>query len=183
MHPGLLAKIREDESIASANQLKVNKLILLRQPDLFMEETPAFRHDIVRLLLTYRPQVVVTCDPLYKLRQSNPDHRATGRVVLDAVWPYTQAPNSYRDLLDEGLQLHKVKELLLFQTEIPNVCFDISATINIKLASLACHKSTVGDPMTDKYTKGLTDQAERAAKGQNYKYGEDFLRLEVLQRL
>jgi LmbE family N-acetylglucosaminyl deacetylase len=183
IHPGILSKIREEEEIASAKLLGVSKLVLLRRPDLGLEETAEFRHQILKLILTYRPEIVVTCDPLYKLRQSNPDHRVTGRVVLDAVWPYAQAPNSYRDLLDEGLQLHKVKELWLFQTEIPNMCVDISDTIEIKIASLACHKSTVGDPMTPGYDKGLRDQAKRAAKGQNYESGEDFLRMEVLQRL
>jgi LmbE family N-acetylglucosaminyl deacetylase len=161
----------------------VSKLVLLRRPDLELEATPEFKHAILRLILTYRPQIVVTCDPLYKLRQSNPDHRVTGRVVLDAVWPYALAPNSYRDLLDEGLQLHKVKELWLFQTEEPNLCLDISDTLDIKIASLACQKSTVGDPMTAGYTAGLVSQARTAAKGQNFEFGENFLRIEVLQRL
>jgi LmbE family N-acetylglucosaminyl deacetylase len=183
IHPGTLSKIREDEEIASAKMLGVSKLVLLRRPDLDLEETTEFRHQILRLILTYRPEVVVTCDPLYKLRQSNPDHRVTGRVVLDAVWPYALAPNSYRDLLDDGLQLHKVKEIWLFQTEIPNISVDISDTLDIKIASLVCHKSTVGDPMTPGYDKGLRDQAKRAAKGQNFEFGENFLRIEVLQRL
>jgi LmbE family N-acetylglucosaminyl deacetylase len=182
-HPGMLAKIREEEQVASAELLGVSKLILLRQPDLFMEETPSFKHQILRLILTYRPQIVVTCDPLYKLRQSNPDHRVTGRVVLDAVWPYSQAPNSYRDLLDEGLQLHKVKEVWLFQSEEPNLFIDISDTFDIKLAACACHKSTVGDPMTPWFVGQRTEAAKKAAKGQNYEYGEAFLRMEVLQRL
>lgn len=182
-HPGPLAKIREEEQVAAAKLLGVSKLILLRQPDLFMQETPEFKHEILRLILTYRPQIVVTCDPLYKLRQSNPDHRVTGRVVLDAVWPYALAPNSYRDLLDEGLQPHKVKEVWLFQTEEPNLFVDISDTFDIKLAACACHKSTVGDPMTSWFVGQRTEAARKAATGQNFEFGEAFLRMEVLQRL
>ncbi len=147
-HPGPLAKIREEEQVASAKLLGVSKLVLLRHPDLGLEETPEFRHEILRLILTYRPEVVVTCDPLFQVRLSNRDHRVTGRVVLDAVWPYALAPNSYRDLVDEGLQPHKVKEVWLFQTEEPNLFLDISDTFDIKLAACACHKSTVGDPIT-----------------------------------
>jgi LmbE family N-acetylglucosaminyl deacetylase len=182
-HPGELAKIREEEQAASAKLLGVSKLILLRHPDLGLEETPEFRHEILRLILTYRPEIVVTCDPYYKLRLSNRDHRVTGRVVLDAVWPYALAPNSYRNLLDEGLQLHKVKEVWLFQTEEPNLFFDIGDTFDIKMAACACHKSTVGNPMTDWFTTQITERAIAAAKGQNYKLGEAFLRMEVLQRL
>jgi len=126
---------------------------------------------------------VVTCDPLYRMRLSNPDHRVTGRVVLDAVWPYALAPNSYRNLMDEGLRLHKVKEVWLFQTEEPNLHFDISDVFDIKMAACACHKSTVGDPMTEQFAAQITERATMAARGQNYKLGEAFLRMEVLQRL
>jgi len=104
-------------------------------------------------------------------------------VVLDAVWPYALAPNSYRDLLDEGLQLHKVKEVWLFQTEEPNLFFDIGDVFDLKLAALACHKSTVGDPMKAEFIERRTEAAKQAARGQNYQLGEAFLRLEVLQRL
>jgi LmbE family N-acetylglucosaminyl deacetylase len=182
-HPGELAKIREEEQMASARLLGVSKLVLLRHPDLGLEETPEFRHEILRLILTYRPEIVVTCDPLYRTRLSNPDHRVTGRVVLDAVWPYALAPNSYRNLMDEGLQLHKVKEVWLFQTEEPNLHFDISDVFDIKMAACACHKSTVGDPMTEQFAAQITERATMAARGQNYKLGEAFLRMEVLQRL
>ena len=182
-HPGMLAKIREEEQIASARLLGVSKVIFLRHPDLGLEETPEFKHEILRLILTHRPEIVVTCDPLYQLRQSSPDHRITGRVVLDAVWPYALAPNSYRDLLDEGLQLHKVKEVWLFQTEEPNLFFDIGDVFDLKLAALACHKSTVGDPMKAEFIERRTEAAKQAARGQNYQLGEAFLRLEVLQRL
>jgi len=55
-HPGELAKIREEEQMASARLLGVSKLVLLRRPDLGLEETPEFRHEILRLILTYRPE-------------------------------------------------------------------------------------------------------------------------------
>ncbi len=182
-HPGELAKIREEEQKASAQLLGVSKLVLLRHPDLELEDTPQFRHEIIRLILTYRPEIVITCDPLHNLRMSNPDHRVTGRVVLDAVWPYVLAPNSYRDLLDEGLQLHKVKEAWLFQTDEPNLFIDIDDTFDIKMAAIACHKSTVGDPMKASFVELRTEAAKKAAQGQNFQLGEAFLRMEILQRL
>jgi LmbE family N-acetylglucosaminyl deacetylase len=182
-HPGPLARIREEEQVASAKFLGVNRVVFLRHPDLGLEATPVFKHEILRLILTYRPEIVVTCDPLYQLRQSNPDHRVTGRVVLDAVWPYALAPNSYRDLLDEGLHLHKVKEVWLFQTEEPDLFIDISDVFDMKLAALSCHKSTVGDPMKEEFIQRRKEAAKLAAKGQNFELGEAFLRIKVLQRL
>jgi LmbE family N-acetylglucosaminyl deacetylase len=182
-HPGELAKAREEEQVASAMVLGVSKVILLRHPELGLEETPEFRHEILRLILTYRPEIVVTCDPLYRPRMSHPDHRVTGRVVLDAIWPCALSPNFYRDLLDEGLQLHKVKEAWLFQSEEPNLCFDIGDTFNVKMAALACFKSVVGDPMTAGFVATIEKRANEAAKGQSFKLGEAFFRMEILQRL
>ncbi|MFC1921292.1 PIG-L deacetylase family protein [Chloroflexota bacterium] len=183
IHPGELAKMREEEQIASAKLLGVSKCILLRRPDLGLEETLEFKHEILRLILMYRPEIVVTCDPFYPVRLSNPDHRVTGRVVLDAVWPYALSPNAYRDLQDEGLQLHMVKEVWLFQTEEPDLRFDISNVFDIKMAAVECHKSTVGDPIGAEFADRIKEMAMRGAKGQDYRFGEAFLRLEVLQRL
>src|SRR5512136_2153676 len=59
-YPGELAKIREEEQKASAKLLGVSKLILLRYPDLELQDTPQFRHQIIRLILTYRPEIVIT---------------------------------------------------------------------------------------------------------------------------
>jgi LmbE family N-acetylglucosaminyl deacetylase len=86
-------------------------------------------------------------------------------------------------LLDEGLQLHMVKEVWLFQTEEPDLRFDISDVFDIKMAAVACHKSTVGDPIAAEFAARIKEMAERGARGQNYKLGEAFLRIEVLQRL
>ena len=181
--PEELAKIREQEQLTSARLLGVNDVIFLRYPDLGLEDTPEFRRDILRLIMTYRPEVVATCDPYYRVRMSNRDHRVTGRVVLDAVWPYALAPNTYRDLLAQGLELHHVREVLLFQTEEPNYRVDITGTFDIKMAAFRCHKSTVGDPLTPEFAARIKERATTAAQGQSYELGEAFHRLEILQRL
>ena len=105
-----LARIREQEQSESAKILGVKEVIFLRHPDLGLEYTLELRKELLRLILKYRPEVVVTCDPHHMLYISNPHHRATGRAVLDAVWPCALAPNSYRDLMEQGLQPHKVKD-------------------------------------------------------------------------
>jgi len=182
MKPEKLAKIREREQLAAAKLLGVREVIFLRHPDLGLEDTPEFRKEILRLILEYRPEVVATCDP-YQRYLSNRDHRVLGRVVMDAVWPYAQAPNTYPDLLEQGFKLHKVKEVLLWQTEEPNYRCDITKTYDIKLVALCCHKSQIGDPVETTFVESLMEFSTKAAQGQNYKLGEAFHRLEVLQRL
>jgi LmbE family N-acetylglucosaminyl deacetylase len=180
--PQELAVIRKKEQLDAAEYLGVGEVIFLHYPDLNLSYTPEFRNDILRLILEYRPKIVATCDP-YQRYLSNPDHRVTGQVVMDAVWPCALAPNIYRPLLRQGYELHKVKEVLLWASEEPNYYLDITDTFDIKMAALSCHKSQVGDPPEAEFVKLATSQSEKAAEGQKYKLGEAFHHLEVLQRL
>jgi len=184
MMPEELAKIREQEQLKAAGMVGVRDVIFLRHPDLGLEDSPEFRKEILKLILMYRPEIVATCDPYNPKYISNPDHRVLGRVVLDVVWPMALAPNTYRDLLKEGLKLHKVKEMLLWQTGEPNYYSDISDTFDIKIAASRCHQSQIGaQGSAPDFADRLTDMAKTAAKAGNYKWAEAFHRLEVLQRL
>jgi LmbE family N-acetylglucosaminyl deacetylase len=180
-----LSLSREKEQIESAKVLGIKKVIFLRHPDLSLEYTPEFRKELVRLILEYRPEVVLTNDPYYRFRGyfSSVDHRVSGQAALDAVWPYALAPNTYRDLLDQGLQLHKVKEVLMWQTDNHNHQLDITNTFDTKLAAISCHKSQVGDFAGPELIDFVRQMALSAAKGTDYKYAEAFHRVEVLQRL
>ena len=94
-----------------------------------------------------------------------------------AVYPYAGYPYSYPDLLDEGLQHHRVKEVLICGTQNPNYYVNISDTIDVKLAALRCHKSQVGDwPELD---ERMIQQARMSAEGQDYELAEAFHREEV----
>ena len=65
-------------------------------------------------------------------------------MVLDAVYPFARDRLAYPDLVEEGYQPHKVKELLFWGAEQPNHFSDITATFDSKIAALRCHKSQVG---------------------------------------
>jgi len=182
--PDELAKIREQEQLKAARMLGVRDVIFLHHPDLGLEDTPEFKKEILRLILMYRPVIVATCDPYNPKYISNPDHRVLGRVVLDVVWPMALAPNTYRDLLKQGFQLHKVKEMLLWQAGEPNYYSDISDTFDIKMSAAHCHQSQIGAQGNNpEFAKFLTETAKTAAKAANYQWGEAFNRIEVLQRL
>jgi len=178
-----LAVTREREQKAAAKILGVKEVVFLRHPDLGLEETPEFRKEILKLILEYRPEVVATCDPYHRLYFSNRDHRVLGRVVLDNVWPTAQAPNAYPDLQKQGYALHRVKEVWLWQSDQPNLFKDITATFELKKEALKCHASQRGAPENPGFDAQVMERAMTAAKGQDYKYGEAFLRMEVLQRL
>ena len=176
MKPEELARIREQEQLAAAELLGVREVIFLRYPDQALEDTPEFRKEIVRLIRMYKPDTVVTVDP-HRRYLDHRDHRITARVTLDAVFPYARDARAYPDLLEQGLQPHRVKEVLICGTGDPNYYIDITDTIDIKLAALRCHKSQVGDrPEIVEWMRG---QAKMSAAGQDYELAEAFHREEI----
>ena len=174
--PEEVAQIREQEQLAAAKLLGVGEVVFLRHTDQGLEDTPEFRKDIVRQIRKYRPETVLAADP-YRRYLWHRDHRITGQVTLDAIFPYARDHLAYPDLLVEGLEPHKVKEVLLWGTENPNYRSDITDTFDIKLAALRCHKSQVGD-FTD-LEKWLRQWAKEMAKEEKFELAEAFHRVEV----
>ena len=179
--PEKLMKIREKEQLEAAEILGVKEVIFLRHPDLGLEDTPEFRKELVKLILTYRPEIVTTRCPYNSRYVSNRDHRTCGRVVMDAVWPYAMATNFYPDLQEEGLELHKVQQVLLWSPQEPNYRCNIEDTIDIKLEAVRCHQSQIPDFEHEK--KMILDMATRGAQGTEFKYAEAFVRVEIPQQL
>ena len=179
MKPEELALIREQEQLAAARLLGVSEVVFLRYPDQGLEDTSEFRKAIVRQIRRYRPETVITADP-YRRYLWHRDHRITGRVTLDAVFPYARDHLAYPDLLAEGLQPHKVREVLLWGTEDPNYRIDITDTFDIKLAALRCHKSQVGD--FSGLEQRLRQWAVERSEGEDFELGEAFHRVEARWR-
>lgn len=180
LKPEELARIREKEQEDAAKALGVKGVLFLRHPDQGLEETPEFRKEIVRQIRIYRPGLVITSDP-YRRYIWHRDHRITGRVVLDAVFPYARDFWAYPDLIQEGLMPHSVKEVWLWAPEDRDINFrsDITETFNLKLKALRCHKSQIKDAFSAEMEKWLCQRAEDMAEGQNFKLAEGFHRIEI----
>ncbi len=178
--PEELAKVREKEQLAAAKLLGVREVVFLRHPDQGLEDTSEFRKEIVRLIRMYRPETVVTADP-YRRYLWHRDHRITGRIVLDAIFPYARDHLAYPELLEEGLQPHKVKEILFWASEDSNYRSDITGTFDLKVAALLCHKSQVGGRLFPELQKRMRERAEMMAQGEDFKLAEAFHRIEILR--
>lgn len=177
--PADLAQIREREQQAAARLLGVKDCVFLRYEDQTLEDTPAFRKEIVRYIRTFRPETLVTSDP-YRRYIWHRDHRITGQVVLDAAYPYARDHLAFPDLLANGLQPHIVREILLWGAEPPNYISDITDTFENKLAALRCHESQVGGHHFPAIEQWLRDRAKAAAVGQDFALAEAFHRVEII---
>jgi LmbE family N-acetylglucosaminyl deacetylase len=178
MKPEKLAEIREKEQLAAAKILGVCKVVFLRLPDQGLEDTPEFRKQIVRLIRMYRPEIIVTADP-YRRYIWHRDHRITGQVCIDAVFPYARDHLAYPDLLEEGLKPHKVKEMLFWAAEDINCRFDITGTYDLKTAGLLCHNGQMKALDLTRAKKWLKQRSEEMAEGENFQLAEGFHRTEI----
>jgi LmbE family N-acetylglucosaminyl deacetylase len=176
--PEELAAVREKEQMAAARLLGVAAVDFLGMPDQGLEDTPAFREKIVRVIRRYRPHTVVSSDP-YKRYVWHRDHRIAGQVVLDAVFPYARDHLAYPDMLAEGLEPHKVQELLFWAAEDVNYRSDISATFALKLAALRCHASQVRELGVSNLEDWLRQRCRSMAEGESFELAESFHRVEL----
>lgn len=178
--PTELAKTREKEQRKAADILGVKEIIFLRYPDQNLEDSPEFRKDIVRQIRIFKPETVVSVEPYPSRRYLwHRDHRIAGRVVLDAIFPYARDYLSYPDLLEEGLQPHKVKEILLYGTEDPNYQLEITNTFQLKLDALRAHETQIGKYSRTEIEKYLKKKALSSRNNGTNELLESFYRIEI----
>ena len=185
---------REREQRMSCEILGVQSVEFLRFPDGHLTNNEDTRKAIVRLIRQYRPRVVFTHDPTSHIFApdpdtddtaylNHPDHRATGNIVLDAIFPAVGNPRSYRELLAEGLLPYRVHELYLFFTGKENTYVDISETIEQKGKALQCHVTQFGPEvnMIDRLRERAAEVAKEAKekKGLDMQYAEAFRRIKM----
>ncbi len=180
LDPAELAKTREEEQLAAADLLGVREVVFLRHPDQSLEDTPEFRKEFVRLIRTYRPNTIVTADP-YRRYLWHRDHRIVGRVMLDAVFPYARDVHAYPDLYEEGLEPHKVREVLLWGSPDTNCRLDITDTFDTKMAALACHKSQIDPARVEEMTQRMRERYRAMSADSGYELAEGFHREELFR--
>ena len=159
--------------------LGVQEVIFLRYPDQGLEDTPEFRKQIVRLIRQYRPALVVTSDP-YRRYIWHRDHRITGQVVLDAVFPFARDYLAYPELLKDGLEPHKVQELLFWAADDINYRSDITATFELKLAALRCHESQMKEYHISDIEERLRQRCMTMAEGEPFELAEAFHQVKIM---
>jgi LmbE family N-acetylglucosaminyl deacetylase len=176
VRPEALARLREAEQQAAADLLGVREVMYLRYPDQGLEDTPAFRKHLVQVIRTFRPEIVVTTDP-YRRYVWHRDHRIVGQVVLDAAFPFARDHSAYPDLLADGYEPHKVKELLFFGAEDINHYSDIADTFDQKLAALKCHASQMNELKAEDLDAWLRLRYKKLAAKSGYELTEAFHRV------
>jgi LmbE family N-acetylglucosaminyl deacetylase len=172
-----LAAIREREQLDAARVLGVKEVVMLHHPDGELEDTREFRKEIVREIRRSRPDIVLCPDPFRRSYYLHRDHRITGQVTLDAIFPYARDHLHFPELLREGLRPHRVAMALMWGSDEPDTFIDIADTLELKIKALLCHRSQVeGHPnwSTGEFVREL---ARRQGARGGLLYGEAFRKI------
>jgi LmbE family N-acetylglucosaminyl deacetylase len=149
MTPEKLAQTRKNEQLAANEILGIGSVVYLDRPDGMVVPDLALRRDLVRVIRKFRAEVIVCQDPsvyFYGNQYINhPDHRAVATAAIDALFPAAGNRNYFPELLEEGLEPIKIKEVYITNSREPDVWVDITETIDRKIEALRQHASQMGD--------------------------------------
>lgn len=173
-----LIPMREQEQRKACRLLGVHDVVFLGYQDQTLEDTPEFRKHIVQMIRTYRPHTIATLDP-YRRYLWHRDHRILGQVVMDAVFPFARDHMAYPDMMEQGLEPHKVSQVLFFGSEDINHYSDISGTFDRKLAALRCHESQMKELGVKNLESWLRNRCQRMAEGSEYELVEGFHKVKL----
>jgi LmbE family N-acetylglucosaminyl deacetylase len=144
-----LIEMREAEQRAAATILGVRDCVFMRQPDGMLVPNLELRRELVRVIRRIKPDIVICPDPTiwFVAREyvNHPDHRAAGQAVLEAVFPAARNHRMFPELLEEGLEPHRVDEIYVSGSRESDVFIDITPYIDLKIEALRAHVSQMSD--------------------------------------
>lgn len=173
--PQRLAEMRQQEQRAAAKILGLKEVIFLGYPDAYLQPTLELRRDITREIRRFRPDVLITTSPVRTLTGTNylghPDHFAAGEATLAAVYPAARDHLTFPELLKEGLEPHKVLEVLIGGHDHPDKWIDVTDTMEIAVQALKAHASQIGDLEID---ERMRQWRREVGKAHGVEYAEAF---------
>jgi len=173
-----LSKIREQEQADAAESLGVQELVLLHHPDGLLEDDDEFRKELVRQIRQVQPDVVLCPEPYRKNLAWHRDHRITGQVTLDAVFPCARDHLHFVELWrDEGLEPHKTGTILFWGTEQADTIIDISDSMDAKFKAVSAHQSQMDGRTAQEIEEFIKERAQVSEGGSGKEYVEAFRKI------
>lgn len=169
---------RSAEIDASARILGITAVHRLGRRDGEFENDLALRQELVGLIRTVRPDVMICPDPIAvffgERYYNHRDHRILGWAALDAAVPAAASPLYF----PETGPPHAVDVVLLSGSLEPTVAVDISATVSRKADAIACHESQFTD--TGEWFRSVVhERAEEAGRLVGVSFAEAFRRISL----
>ncbi|HEX6747337.1 MAG TPA: PIG-L deacetylase family protein [Longimicrobium sp.] len=178
-----IAAAREREQRDAAAALGVADVVFLGFPDGRLEPGDELRGAIAREIRRFRPDLVITHFPRRALdtpiEASHPDHVAVGEAALAAVFPDAANARARPELLREGLQPHRVKEVWIPGYERANHYVDATPFMERKIEAIRRHRSQVEGDDPRESLAWVYGWMKWAGSQGGVEYAEDFKRIRL----
>jgi len=178
MPPEQIAPLRRAEQMEAARILGVTEVIFLNHEDGTLQPTLELRRELTRLIRRFKPDIVIAGDPTRFFHRNvyinHPDHRAAAEAAVYAIFPSAVTRFIFPELLHEGLEPHKVKEVFVYGSPEPDTWVDISGTVELKVAALRAHRSQVDPDYADQRTREWNGELGRKY---GVAYAEEFRKI------
>ena len=176
-----LAGIRRKEQIDAGKVLGLKDVAFLDNEDSLLQPTLEVRRDIAREIRRHKPDVLICPYPIRTMDGSwgvgHPDHIAAGEAALSAVFPTARDHMSFPELLEEGLEPHKVAEVWIMGHPEPDHWVDVTDHLETSIKSLKQHVSQVSGMDEDRVNQVMREGRRERAKGHGMQYAESFKRI------
>ena len=181
-----LARLRKEEQLKAGKIIGLRDILFLNHCDTQLIVDLTLKEEIVRVIRSLRPAIVITMDPHCYYTPKSPwkhhtafinhtDHRAAGLATMDAVFPLARDCMIFPEHEKEGLLPHKVEELWFCAFDRRDYIVDITSTFEKKIRALAAHKSQFDDFARIK--QEVVNHAIHFADEEEFEFAESFIRL------
>ena len=175
-----LVQVRAREQREAGRVLGLKDVVFLGYEDAMLEPSLGLRRDIAREIRRHRPDVLICNSPMRSLHEhgyiGHPDHFASGEAALSAVFPTARDRLTFPELLAEGLEPHKVREVWVAEHHDANLYIDVTDYIGQAIAALKCHKSQVSEEDAEVH---LPAWRARIGEQVGFKYAEAYKRFRL----
>ena len=175
-----LTKIRRQEQLNAGEVLGLHDVIFLEYPDSMLQPTLELRRDIAREIRRCRPDVLICMSPVRQLSENgylgHPDHLASGEAALSAVFPTARDRLTFPELLQEGLEPHKVREVWVAGHGEPDHYVDVSDYMDTAVQALKQHQSQVRE---DDANTHMREWRQRTGEKAGMQFAEAFKRFSL----
>jgi LmbE family N-acetylglucosaminyl deacetylase len=173
--PPDLIRMRRQEQRDAAAVLGVKEVFFLDFEDGELTPSRDFLGEVVRHIRQVKPHAVFTHDPEAIIVNdsfvNHSDHRTTGLIAVDAVYPAARDRLNVPEHIANGLEPHKVSEIYIWGSERANFQVDITPIIETKVAALRAH--------TSQFTEEFIQMIIGRWKDADGRYVESFRRVQM----
>ena len=173
-----LALTRREEQANAGRVLKLKEVVFLDHEDSMLQPTLDLRRDIAREIRRHRPDLVICQYPLRNLDGGwgvgHPDHLAAGEATLSAVFPAARDHMTFPDLLEAGLEPHKVSEVWVMGHPEPDKWIDVTDHFETSVKALSQHKSQIHGTSEEDLRERMREWRRKRAVGKGMQYAEAF---------